>query len=55
MNSLETVIINGLKGKVMKTVTGYITVIIDLLKIYGIKKMNYLKPYLPEVIKLISN
>jgi hypothetical protein len=38
----------------MKIVTGYITVTIDLLAIYGIKKLNYLKPYYPDVIKVIS-
>jgi hypothetical protein len=39
----------------MKTVAGFITIINELLAIYGIKKMNLLKPYYPDVIKLISN
>lgn len=50
----ENVIIGGLKGKTLKTVTGYLTVLNFLLPIYGIKKFNLLKPYYPEVIRLIS-
>lgn len=39
----------------MKTVAGFITLINELLSIYGIKKMNYLKSYYSDVIKLITN
>lgn len=29
--------------------------IVELLAIYGIKKMKYLKPYIPEVVKLLND
>ena len=44
----------GLKGKTPKTLAGYITVINELLTIYGIKKMKYLKPYLNDVITIMN-
>jgi hypothetical protein len=51
----EVAILAGLKGKIIKTVTGFIAALNELLPIYGIKKMSLLKPYYPDVIKLISN
>lgn len=53
--AVETVIVAGLKGKVIKTVTAYISALNELLPIYGIKKLGLLKPYYPDVIRLISN
>jgi hypothetical protein len=29
--------------------------IAELLAIYGVKKMKYLKPYIPEVVKLLND
>lgn len=40
------VILLGLKSKTPKIIAGYIAIINELLAIYGIKKMKYLKPYL---------
>ena len=44
----------GLKGKVAKTLAGYISMLNELLPIYGIKKMKYLKPYLTDVITILN-
>lgn len=43
-----------MKGKILKNVAYYLTLIIELLAIYGIKKMKYLKPYIPEIVKLLN-
>lgn len=48
------VILLGLKNKTPKIIAGYIAIINDLLAIYGIKKMKYLKPYLSEVIRVLN-
>jgi hypothetical protein len=53
-STIETAIILGLKGKIVKNVAFYLTMIIELLTIYGIKKMKYLKPYIPEIVKLLN-
>lgn len=45
----------GMKGKIAKNIAYYLTVIIELLGIYGIKKMKYLKPYIPEIVKLLND
>jgi hypothetical protein len=45
----------GMKGKIAKNIVNYLTVIIELLTIYGIKKMKYLKPYIPEIVKLLND
>jgi hypothetical protein len=44
-----------MKGKILKNVAYYLTVITELLAIYGIKKMKYLKPYIPDVVKLLND
>jgi hypothetical protein len=44
-----------MKGKIAKNIAYYLTVIIELLGIYGIKKMKYLKPYIPEIVKLLND
>lgn len=44
-----------MKGKIAKNIAYYLTVILELLAIYGIKKLKYLKPYIPEVVKLLND
>lgn len=44
----------GMKGKIAKNIAYYLTMIAELLAIYGIKKMKYLKPYIPEIVKLLN-
>ena len=51
---VERTILVGLKGKIAKTIQGYVTVIIELLAIYGIKKMKFLKPYIPEIVRILN-
>ena len=53
-DSLETSILVGLKGKTPKNLAGYIEIIQKLLSIYGIKRMKYLKGYLPDVVKILN-
>lgn len=52
---LERTILIGLKGKVAKSIQGHVTIIIELLAIYGIKKMKFLKPYIPEMVRILNN
>ena len=52
---MERSILTGLKGKVAKSIQGYITITIELLAIYGIKKMKFLKPYIPEIVRILNN
>lgn len=47
-------ILIGLKGKTPKNLAAYIAMIHELLSIYGIKRMKYLKPYIPEVVKILN-
>ena len=47
-------ILVGLKGKTPKNLAGYIEMVQKLLAIYGIKRMKYLKVYLPEVVKILN-
>lgn len=54
-STFEGIILDGLKGKIMKTVTGYISVLTELLSTYGIKKLNYLKMYYGEIVNLLNN
>ena len=44
-----------MKGKILKNIVYYLTIIYELLAIYGIKKMKYLKPYISEIIKLLND
>jgi hypothetical protein len=53
--TMETAIILGLKGKIAKNIASYLTVIIELLNIYGVKKMKYMKPYMADVVKLLND
>jgi hypothetical protein len=47
-------ILVGFKNKTPKIIAGYNAVLNELLAIYGIKRMKYLKPYLQEVIRVIG-
>lgn len=46
-NTVEGSILIGMKSKIAKNIAYYVSVIYQLLAIYGIKKMKYLKPYIP--------
>ncbi len=54
-NTVQTSILLGMKGKILKNIVYYLTVILELLAIYGIKKLKYLKPYIPEIVKLLND
>lgn len=47
-------ILVGFKNKTPKIIAGYNSVLNELLAIYGIRRMKLLKPYLPEVIRVIG-
>ena len=47
-------ILLGLKNKTPKIIAGYISVIHELLAIYGIRRMKFLKPYFSEVVRVIG-
>jgi len=51
---IEMLILIGFKNKTPKIIAGYNAVLNELLAIYGIRRMKYLKPYLPEVIRVIG-
>ena len=51
---IEMLILIGFKNKAPKIIAGYNSVLNELLTIYGIKRMKFLKPYLPEVIRVIG-
>ena len=44
----------GLKGKTPKNLAGYIAIVNELLAIYGIRKMKFLKPYLNDIITIVN-
>lgn len=44
----------GLKGKVPKTLAGYIGMLNQLLTIYGMKRMKYMKPYIGDVVTILN-
>lgn len=45
----------GFKSKIPKNIAGYNTVLNELITIYGAKRFKYFKPYIPEVVRVISN
>lgn len=47
-------ILLGFKSKTPKNIAGYLAILNDLLTIYGIRKMKYLKPYFPEIVRVVS-
>lgn len=42
---MEMVILTGFKSKAGKTIAGYNAVLNELIAIYGVKRLKYLKPY----------
>ena len=44
----------GLKGKVPKTLAGYIAMINELLAIYGMKRMKFMKPYMSDIVTILN-
>ena len=51
---LEMMILTGFKSKPAKNIAGYNAVLNELLKIYGIKRLKYLKPYIPEIVRVLG-
>lgn len=51
---VEMTIMVGLKGKVPKILAGYEAVINELLAIYGMAKMKYMKPYMPSIVTVLN-
>ena len=47
-------IVIGLKGKVPKMLAGYIGIITELLAIYGVQRMKFLKPYFPDIVIIMN-
>lgn len=50
----EMTILVGLKGKTAKNIAGYLTIINELLAIYGISRMKNLKPYMHEIVSVLN-
>ena len=48
------IILLGLKNKTPKIIAGYNSILNEILPIYGIRRMKYLKPYIPEVVRVIG-
>lgn len=51
---IEMIILVGFKNKTPKIIAGYNSVLNELLAVYGIRRMKFLKPYLSEVIRVIG-
>ena len=51
---VEMTIQIGFKSKTPKIIAGYISVLNELLAIYGIRRMKLLKPYFSEVIRVVG-
>ena len=51
---IEMLILTGFKSKPAKNIAGYNAVLNELMKIYGVKRLKYLKPYLPEVVRVLG-
>ena len=47
-------ILLGLKSKTPKIIAGYISVLNEILAIYGIRRMKFLKPYFNEIVRVIG-
>ena len=52
---IEMLILLGFKNKAPKMIAGYNSILNELLLIYGIKRMKFLKPYLSEVVRVIGS
>ncbi len=53
-STVETALLLGMKGKIPKNIAFYLAMLIELLAIYGINKMKFLKPYISDVVKLLN-
>ena len=53
-DAVEMTLMVGLKGKVPKTLAGYIAMINELLAIYGMKRMKFMKPYMADVVIILN-
>ena len=51
---MEMVILTGFKSKTGKIIAGYNALLNELISIYGVKRLKYLKPYFSEVLRVIS-
>ena len=51
---VQMLLLVGFKNKTPKIIAGYNSVLNELLAIYGIRRMKYLKPYIPEVVRVIG-
>lgn len=51
---IEMALLVGLKGKVPKTLAGYIAFLNELLAIYGMKRMKFFKPYFPDIVTILN-
>jgi hypothetical protein len=49
------VLLSGFKSKIAKNIAGYNAMLNELILIYGAKRLKYFKPYIPEVVRVISN
>ena len=47
-------ILGGLKGVVPKKLAGYIAILNELLFIYGIERLKFLKPYFPILVIILN-
>lgn len=53
-DAVEMTLMVGLKGKVPKTLAGFLAMINEVLAIYGMKKMKYMKPYMPDIVTILN-
>ncbi len=51
---IEMVILSGFKSKTPKTIAGYNAMLNEIINIYGVKRLKYLKPYIPQVVRVIG-
>ena len=52
--AVEMTLMVGLKGKVPKTLAGYIAMINEVLSIYGMKRMKFMKPYMADIVTILN-
>lgn len=51
---VEMSLLVGLKGKIPKTLAGYLAFLNEMLKIYGMKRMKFFKPYFSDIIVIMN-
>ena len=52
--AVEMTLMVGLKGKVPKTLAGYLAMINEVLAIYGMKRMKFMKPYMSDIVTILN-